>query len=560
MINIKKIGKTKSEVINSGLLNHNNYIVKSVPTVLEKTPLNQALPMANAALGNYLSGNFFTGGLLSPNKRYYDPLYSHFKPRHVKARVQRGTSDTVGSFSLNDYFLGTYLLNMTSYQPDTEHSLPYTLWGNPNYKYLGVDASVSSKTLFSDNDILCYQQLVSGETNYSGVRTGKITLPDDFNITPTRNYGDPKWQGVEYMPTLSVIQAGQAPNYYDVTMMWDETKQCFVGTLVYDVQFTAYTRTFEYNAVTDKWSTLVSIASSVQSVPVTVSIECDLFYEVSYPEYMQLNAIDINGESIPFSKNPNGYEYGYQHFSSIKLFNIGNGTYMYEVSTVQPPYPCALEGDLYNTLNQLIVRQVFDETGALISEEHVMSQSENYPDFINYYDLLGLNDGLAKILTLADTRLDSYGVKSVNGQLIIPRTNLTGLNSSGESFVIDAGVTGQLNTYSFIRGVYCYIVDPINKLIYITLRNGAGYYLFDLNEYTPTGGSLAYFAVLDDSTIRVGYYIENDFNIIYYDINYELILIKINQQKISYDLKKINVSFLPCQTHCMGKGGIITKV
>lgn len=115
--------------------------------------------------------------------------------------------------------------------------------------------------------------------------------------------------------------------------------------------------------------------------------------------------------------------------------------------------------------------------------------------------------------------------------------------------------------YTFNSGLYTALIDPKNSHVYFILADGGGYY--DCNLSDSLQSPLFNFIKLDEENFIVGV-MDKDVlpveKIKYYLFNFDLIQFKIKPSKIIYDFNKIAVSFIPCHTHCMGKGGIISKV
>lgn len=121
----------------------------------------------------------------------------------------------------------------------------------------------------------------------------------------------------------------------------------------------------------------------------------------------------------------------------------------------------------------------------------------------------------------------------------------------------------------FTDGPYGVVVgmdkEGVSYAVFI-LRNGAGYYTLKLDSIVPLKGWVEY-GTYKDGILTIGYYPSIDD---YPDpiadpppLKYALITIEpipAPIQKIELDFRKFIISFIPCQTHCMAKGGIVSKI
>lgn len=97
----------------------------------------------------------------------------------------------------------------------------------------------------------------------------------------------------------------------------------------------------------------------------------------------------------------------------------------------------------------------------------------------------------------------------------------------------------------------------MDEIIFL-LRNGKGWYNLKLNDLLTEQETVDYFSY--------------EYGIIYLGINginpddpikYLAVIPNLPFQRVpllTYDFKKLGISFIPCQTHCMAKGGIVSKV
>ena len=113
--------------------------------------------------------------------------------------------------------------------------------------------------------------------------------------------------------------------------------------------------------------------------------------------------------------------------------------------------------------------------------------------------------------------------------------------------------------YTVIAGGMQYSDNsPMMDEIIFLLRNGKGWYNLKLNDLLTEQETVDYFSY--------------EYGIIYLGINginpddpikYLAVIPNLPFQRVpllTYDFKKLGISFIPCQTHCMAKGGIVSKV
>lgn len=93
-------------------------------------------------------------------------------------------------------------------------------------------------------------------------------------------------------------------------------------------------------------------------------------------------------------------------------------------------------------------------------------------------------------------------------------------------------------------------------LIIFALRDGAGFYTCDISEFIPLGNEIINFSY-ENGIIYIGHLDDTG------AINYKLLIPDLplaRFEKVTYEFKKLGISFIPCQTHCMAKGGIVSKI
>lgn len=105
-----------------------------------------------------------------------------------------------------------------------------------------------------------------------------------------------------------------------------------------------------------------------------------------------------------------------------------------------------------------------------------------------------------------------------------------------------------------------------NNFLLFVLRDASGYYELDISDIVPTNGYVDNCS-FDGAVVTIGYY-PDLYN--YPDpindpppLKYAKLLVKaepVKPERVELDFRKFIISFIPCMTHCMGKGGIVSKV
>lgn len=124
-------------------------------------------------------------------------------------------------------------------------------------------------------------------------------------------------------------------------------------------------------------------------------------------------------------------------------------------------------------------------------------------------------------------------------------SNLFSMSDGAYTVVAGLGVASEFNSFD-------------DRNILFILRNRKGWYNLNLNEVINSDETINYFAYTN-GIIYLG--IEGEFPS--YPIKYLAIVPKLpyaRMPQITYEFKKLGISFIPCQTHCMAKGGIVSKV
>ncbi len=97
-----------------------------------------------------------------------------------------------------------------------------------------------------------------------------------------------------------------------------------------------------------------------------------------------------------------------------------------------------------------------------------------------------------------------------------------------------------------------------DRNILFILRNRKGWYNLNLSEIINYDQTINYFAY-SNGIIYLG--IKGEFPA--YPIKYFAVIPNLPYERmplLTYEFKKLGISFIPCQTHCMAKGGIVSKV
>lgn len=178
------------------------------------------------------------------------------------------------------------------------------------------------------------------------------------------------------------------------------------------------------------------------------------------------------------------------------------------------------------------------------------------------YDNLNSIETFFELVLSANLLPLSGGTLFYNNSFFIPEYNLTGVAS--DKFYQLNPVTPAARDgyyYTFNNGLYTALIDIYNQHLYLILADGSSYYDTSLSEYL--NGAILNYVHLDSNNFILGVIdpskpVWNPLN--YLKFNFELIQIKTKPRVITYDFNKIGITFIPCHTHCMGKGGITSKV
>lgn len=247
---------------------------------------------------------------------------------------------------------------------------------------------------------------------------------------------------------------------------------------------------------------------------------------------------------------------------NIDLFSIGN----------QGDTPNAL--NVINYLDSKTIKGVFyfaeNGSGVNYSIEAGVIKSKTYVGLIsplNYQRNAGNTLGIFNFCSGVDIGDQNH--------LIITKQNLEAIepNTTGENqerIILEDNLLDDFPLLAcFSDGAYTVILggaENNKSFAYFCLRDGGGYYPLDLSEIVPVGGWVEYGSYLN-GVLTIGYYPSIDD---YPDpdvdpppLLYAMITtipIAAPVQRVVLDFRKLNLSFLPCTTTCMAKGGITSKV
>lgn len=161
----------------------------------------------------------------------------------------------------------------------------------------------------------------------------------------------------------------------------------------------------------------------------------------------------------------------------------------------------------------------------------------------------------------------SNGAKVNNSTLVINRRSLEAIdptNTQGDGldeFEFDLEIDNTNVDSIFCCSDMAYTVlggvkSQGKDLIIFALRDGAGFYTCDISEFIPVGNEIINFTY-ENGIIYIGHVDDTGL------INYKLLIPDLplaRFEKVTYEFKKLGISFIPCQTHCMAKGGIVSKI
>lgn len=152
----------------------------------------------------------------------------------------------------------------------------------------------------------------------------------------------------------------------------------------------------------------------------------------------------------------------------------------------------------------------------------------------------------------------------------LPKMNMEAISTLDASneliYLDDTENYSDFNYFGASDGAYTVIAggmqysdnsSMMDEIIFL-LRNGKGWYNLKLNDLLDEQQTVDYFSY--------------EYGIIYLGINginpddpikYFAVIPNLPYERVpllTYEFKKLGISFIPCQTHCMAKGGIVSKV
>lgn len=181
----------------------------------------------------------------------------------------------------------------------------------------------------------------------------------------------------------------------------------------------------------------------------------------------------------------------------------------------------------------------------------VMALGEFYP--LNFPYWLG---GDAALYPPAPLPREGISIPKINAEFIYPNIETGDVyligNSDGRDYAFSSYGFGP---YTVLFSQPYNGTSDLSKNIYFILRDGGGYYKVDISDII--GDKNLSYGGYDNGFVLLGLTDNTDV------INYVMLQVDIPRPKLNgkvqYDFKKIGISFIPCQTHCMGQGGILSK-
>lgn len=195
------------------------------------------------------------------------------------------------------------------------------------------------------------------------------------------------------------------------------------------------------------------------------------------------------------------------------------------------------------------------QDGTIISKKYFNAPrygsdiNNNLINFIsNLYDLYPMSYDINKdvLINLPKMNMEAISTLDASNELI---------------YLDDTENYSDFNYFGASDGAYTVIAGGMSngadEIIFL-LRNGKGWYNLKLNDLLDEQQTVDYFSY--------------EYGIIYLGINgmnpddpikYLAVIPNLPFQRVpllTYDFKKLGISFIPCQTHCMAKGGIVSKV
>lgn len=376
------------------------------------------------------------------------------------------------------------------------------------------------------------------------------------NLTSGTSAGAVSTFRVVKMEVIGVITYGK-----------DEHGRNLMPMLVIDEPDEPLEKRLSYNEEKMKWECYIDASFMVQlyvhgmgeyvKAPLTVRMFIEQVFEYRIPniEY-KLNALnpDLSYRELNFRtglvpQNSEGIEYGNRNYiMNVNSNTIETGAIIYNMvssgtnlngDSVRPNWFVYNIWDKSNNkLSEL--HSVFDD-GADKFEADTPEAITRMLDYFRNYDLNAYSFGA----TISDKI-------RISGAQIDKATPVLNMNN----YYINVNSESPLNLFSVTDGAYCALINPYSKKVYFILVGSEIYYELDLNPFYNDTIDFFGFSI-SESSIYVGTRVDLSDTNKYAKLKINL---KFKYPKLVFNTKKLNFSFIPCQTHCLGKGGIISKV
>lgn len=559
---IKKVGKAIVKIGDPKIIGEASYRSEFLPTVAELNLIEYALPVL------YNQGQGFTVAMSTPTDQIkktfiYNPdLYSLFPPMSIGVNINLSSGAGVNAYnSINaNYIHARIYEDLVDDEFDILNTYNGPLFGLDTYQLLTPSLiKINNRPEISD---------------YLSIECYKIEVKDNFEIpTQTRldnceyssggfagkfSYSLKPYIGIGGIRDGYINREPYSAQLYLSDDPLERQQGIFKGFIDINIEVEDYPIVTLVNSTFPPYEScgLDHGQKEYKSIPVRLYLRTQCYYEVWYPEnlaYTYYTNSIFNNHIIGNEINTDFKSYN----SSINEF--GELTIAYYSRTHQG---VKLDSQ-WIVLSELYVRQKFDKNNNLIEEYHTFIPPEESPEFLSYRPEVN-QTRFNEVLKMLGMPSPSYGVTNSLNEFNFNSFNLTGINFDIEDYYLISSyplyVSDQSRYAMFYYDAYGLLVDPINKIIYFILADGSGYYVMDLRGKVD---QIHFFGIINKNQIMIGSYNQPDpdtrFNS-YNIIDFELIRTDIKPTKILFDFNKLNISFIPCQTHCMAKGGIVSKV
>lgn len=324
-----------------------------------------------------------------------------------------------------------------------------------------------------------------------------------------------------------------------------------------------------YDAIENKNKTLSPVGS------VGLTILRDVIVHVNYEEYNAATEsyITRTGQLIldlyfnmQFKFNFYNYNLTLSELNNdleIDIFSEGNqGLTINNLNVIN-----------YESKNTFTGVFYFSENGVGVYLKYVDGVREDYKFVpflspLNYqsvtgqlYGVFNFCGGVSVGSGISITRQSLEAVNPVGTGENLELYSLEGVKSDDEVFYA-ASYADHSTGFTAIVGN---IEDGKNK-VYFCLQDGKGFYELDLSAIVPEKGWVEY-ASYAGGVLTIGFYpniedypdpLEDPPPLKYAILTF--VPIAPPMKRIELDFRKMIISFIPCSTHCMAKGGIISKV